>query len=102
VSTPADGTATLAGEWRAAQTMHIVAVSTHQHHRGSGISVHQLDGAGTDMGELVYSRSWEHPNVRWFPEPLTVAPGEGFRFTCNWSNPDDHPVHFGATSEDEM
>jgi hypothetical protein len=102
IDIPANGTGSLTAEWHTPANMHIVALSTHQHRRGTGISVNRVDGAGADMGELVYSRSWEHPNVRWFPTALALEPGEGIRFTCNWSNPDDHPVHFGPTSEDEM
>ena len=33
---------------------------------------------------------------------MRLQAGEGFRFTCSWQNPDDHPVYFGVTSEDEM
>jgi len=102
IDIPAKASASLTAEWRAPSNMHIVALSTHQHRRGTGITVNRIDGTGADMGELVYSARWEHPNVRWFPTALALEPGEGFRFTCNWSNPDDHPVHFGVTSEDEM
>lgn len=51
---------------------------------------------------LVESPSWEHPRVRWFQQAMRLQAGEGFCFTCSWRNPDDHPVHFGVTSEDEM
>jgi hypothetical protein len=99
---PPHGTASFTGEWHVPENMHIVELSTHQHRRGTGVTINRVDAAGGDMGELVYSRSWEHPTERWFPEPLALQPGDGFRFTCTWNNPDDHPVRFGVTSEDEM
>jgi hypothetical protein len=34
--------------------------------------------------------------------PGRLPAGDGLRFTCEWSNPDDHPVRFGVTTEDEM
>ena len=69
---------------------------------GTLVRVHHIDAAGNDMGELVVSDDWEHPSVQWFPQALRLGAGEGIRFTCEWSNPDDHPVHFGVTTEDEM
>jgi hypothetical protein len=33
---------------------------------------------------------------------MRVRAGDGFRFTCEWKNDDDHPVHFGVTTDDEM
>jgi len=66
------------------------------------MSVHELDAAGNDMGELVSSTDWEHPTVRWWVHALRLPAGAGLRFTCDWQNPDDHAVRFGVTTEDEM
>jgi len=69
----------------------------------AGVTLNRVDAAGNDMGQLVVTTSWEHPTVRWFDEgALRLDAGEGLRFTCAWDNPDDHEVHFGVTSEDEM
>jgi hypothetical protein len=102
IQIPARGDATLTGEWHAPVALNVVQLSTHQHHRGTRVSVHQIDAAGADMGELVESPDWEHPTVRWFEQALRIPAGEGFRFTCDWHNPDDHPVGFGVTTDDEM
>jgi hypothetical protein len=102
IDVPAHGTASITGEWHSPGDLHIVQLSTHQHHRGTGVSIHHIDAAGNDLGELVLTRSWEHPTVRWFPEAMQLPAGEGLRFTCAWENPDDHAVHFGVTAEDEM
>ncbi len=102
IDIPPQASASLTGEWHAPVPLNIVQISTHQHHRGTLVSVHHMDAAGNDLGELVASPDWEHAKVRWFPKALRVEAGESFRFTCNWTNPDDHPVHFGVTTEDEM
>jgi hypothetical protein len=102
INIPAQGSASLTGEWRAPADINLVQISTHQHHRGTGVTVHQIDAAGNDVGGLVSSPDWEHPSVTWYTTAKTIHAGEGLRFTCEWSNPDDHPVHFGVTTEDEM
>lgn len=102
IDIPAKGSASVSGEWHAPTDLNIVSVSTHQHRRGTGILVHKIDAAGNDMGPLVDSPNWEHPTVRWFKQAMRLQAGEGFGFTCSWQNPDDHRVHFGVTSEDEM
>jgi hypothetical protein len=102
ITIPAQGTASLTGEWRASANINLVQISTHQHHRGTRMTVHQIDAAGNDVGELVTSPDWEHPSVNWYHTAKPIHAGEGLRFTCEWSNPDDHSVHFGVTTEDEM
>jgi len=102
IDIPARGDAALTAEWHTRTDLNIVNISTHEHHRGTLVRVHHIDAAGNDMGELVVSNDWEHPSVQWFPQALRLGAGEGIRFTCEWSNPDDHPVHFGVTTEDEM
>ena len=102
INIPPHGGAALTGEWQTPTALNIVQLSTHQHHRGTLMSIHHIDAAGNDMGELVVSDSWEHPNVEWYPQTMRLPAGEGLRFTCEWENPDDHAVHFGPTTEDEM
>ncbi len=103
IDIPANGSAALTGEWHTSAPLNFVQLSTHQHRRGSGVTVNRVDAAGNDMGQLVVTTNWEHPTVRWFNEgTMRLEPGEGLRFTCAWRNTDDHAVHFGVTSEDEM
>jgi hypothetical protein len=103
ISIPPLGGATLTGEWHTTTALNFVQLSTHQHRRGTGVTVNKVDAAGTDMGELVSTSSWEHPTVRWFNEGTErLEAGQGVRFTCTWQNPDDHGVYFGVTTEDEM
>jgi hypothetical protein len=103
IDIPARGSAALTGEWHTNTALNLVQVSTHQHHRGTGVTVNKIDAAGNDLGLLVSTSNWEHPAVRWFDEGTQrLEAGQGLRFSCAWQNPDDHPVHFGTTTEDEM
>jgi hypothetical protein len=94
--------AALTGEWHTPNALNLVQISTHQHHRGTRVTVDRVDPQGNDLGPLVVSTQWDHPSVRWFPEILRIPAGEGIRFTCEWQNDDDHPVTFGVTTDDEM
>jgi hypothetical protein len=51
-------TSSLTAEWHI-RPMHIVAISTHQHRRGTGISVNRLDANGADMTSSSGAR-WGH------------------------------------------
>jgi hypothetical protein len=103
IDIPAQGSAALTGEWHTRTPLNFVQLSSHQHRRGTGVTVNRVDAEGNDMGRLVDTTNWEHPDVEWYDAgALRLNPGEGLRFTCAWTNPDDHAVHFGVTSEDEM
>ena len=103
IDVPPNGSAALTGEWHTNAPINFVQLSTHQHHRGTGVTVNHVDASGNDMGQLVITTNWEHPTVRWFDAgTMRLEAGEGLRFTCAWANPDDHAVHFGVTTEDEM
>ena len=102
IDIPPLGDGSLTGEWHAPVDLNMVQLSTHQHHRGTRMSVHHIDASGADLGELVVSPDWEHPTVKWYQQALRIKAGDGIRFSCEWSNPDDIRVHFGVTSEDEM
>lgn len=103
IDIPPNGSAELTGEWHTSVPLNFVQLSTHQHHRGTGVTINRIDAQGNDMGELVITNRWEHPTVRWFDAgTMRLEAGEGLRFHCAWSNPDAHAVHFGVTTEDEM
>jgi len=99
---PPRSSASLTSEWHAPVDLNVVQISTHQHKRGTHTSVHRVDAAGNDMGELFEAETWDHPGERWFNPAFRLQQGEGFRFTCEWQNPDDRLVTFGVTTDDEM
>ncbi len=54
------------------------------------------------LGTASLTAEWIAPFAYWPATPMRVEPGDGFRFTCEWKNDDDHPVRFGVTTNDEM
>ena len=62
----------------------------------------KFTSGGQDAGQIFENDDWNHPYEYWPATPIRVEPGDGFRFTCEWKNDDDHPVRFGVTTNDEM
>jgi hypothetical protein len=79
----------------------VIELSSHQHKRGTRVTIERLEGAA-NMGQIFETTNWETPTELWPPEPMRVRAGDGFRFTCEWKNDEDHPVRFGVTTDDEM
>ena len=101
ISIPPLGTASLTGEWIAPFAMNVIQLSSHEHKRGTRVAIHLLSG-GQDAGQIFENDDWNHPYEYWPATPIRIEPGDGFRFTCEWKNDDDHPVRFGVTTNDEM
>jgi hypothetical protein len=99
---PPLGTQTITSDWHAPADMNVVQLSTHQHKRGTHVDIRLIDDAGNDLGPLFEAGDWEHPGERWFDPAFRLAKGQGIRFTCGWTNPDDRMVTFGVTTNDEM
>ena len=75
IEIPPQSSASLTGEWHTSVDLNLVELSTHEHHRGTLVSVHEVDEAGNDMGELVSSSDWLHPTVRWWNQAAYPATG---------------------------
>src|SRR5262245_9381145 len=111
IKIPAGGEQTIVGEWTAPTDLNIIQLSSHQHRFGTLVTaeVEQDDGSFT---EVLRSESWEHPAEVWMheslpwrdqkPAVLRLAQGQRLRWTCRWHNADDHRVHFGVKTTDEM
>ena len=58
---------------------------------------------GTESGEVFYTNDdWHNPKIVKYDTPITVPAGTGFEYSCTWKNPNDFPITYGLTSEDEM
>jgi hypothetical protein len=82
----------------------IWAMTTHTHHWGTQFRV-QKSTSRTDPGTSIYDYpdwSWDAPPVKSFDTPLTFAPGEGTRFTCEYLNRSSSQVNFGESALAEM
>lgn len=86
----------------AGKQRHVFALSTHTHHLSTRTSIHRIDAAG-EYGALLYeSVSWAEPPLTMFVPVLTLQPSERLRLTCDYLNPSDRVVKFGAKADDEM
>jgi len=75
---------------RLPQDVTILRATTHQHIRGTGVTVF-LDGAGGETGTepVLESRDWEHPTV--LDSELRVGAGSYLRTVCQYHG-DDHDL----------
>lgn len=101
IEVPPHGTASLTSEWHAPVDLNVIQLSTHQHKRGTGVTIDAMVD-GVDAGQLFRNTNWAEPRDYNPPAPIRVKAGDGFRFTCEWKNDDDYPVRFGVTTNDEM
>ena len=101
ITIPAHATGTLVSEWHAPIDLNVIELASHQHKRGTRFTIERLEN-GVDTGRIYETTNWETPSELWPTEPMRVRAGDGFRFTCEWKNDDDHLVHFGVTTDDEM
>jgi len=87
-----------------APPVHVFSALPHMHQLGELITTTQFPG-GTDGGatvDLGGQLSWDFQNQILVPVHATLNPGDRIETRCRWKNPNDHPVTFGPTTEDEM
>ena len=76
-------------------------MASHTHGLGQEFTVAPFDGA--TVGDVFYVNDDLHePKIVQYEEPLGVPAGQGFEWSCTWSNPNDFPVEYGTTTADEM
>ncbi len=86
------------------------ALTTHQHHLGTGLLVWYGDGADDPNKMLVAEgKNWADPPVELFAPPLDfpkngngASSTKGLAFQCKWNNPTPNDVTFGEGFNDEM
>ena len=80
----------------------VLFLSTHTHQLARRAEIHLFDGART--GEKIYSNDdWHAPPLQdYTAAPLHVAAGQGFEFSCHYTNLTEREVHWGFEAKDEM
>jgi hypothetical protein len=101
IAIPAGGEQTLTAEWTAPVTLNLVYLATHQHRLGTYANLELVDANGTPH-RFYENHDWEHPFSYWPQQPIRLEQGQKMRITCRWENTDDHLVHFGPKTTDEM
>ena len=81
--------------------VEVLFLASHTHGLGDQFTVAPFDG--TTVGEVFYVNDDLHdPKIVQYEEPMVIPAGQGFEWTCTWSNPNDFPVTYGLTTADEM
>jgi hypothetical protein len=58
---------------------------------------------GPDHGKLVWSsKDWEHDTEHRFPQPILMKAGQGFKWSCGFTNPSNKNLRMGTSASDEM
>jgi len=79
----------------------VLFLSSHTHQLATSVEVRPFDGTAT--GDVLYTNTdWRSPALETFAQPLHVAKGSGFEFSCNYRNPTAETVHWGFRAADEM
>jgi len=83
------------------EDVEVQFLASHTHSLGVEFTVAPYDGE--TVGDIFYTNDdWHDPKIIQYQPALVVPAGEGFEYTCTWTNPNDFPVSYGSTSEDEM
>lgn len=77
------------------------AITSHQHRLGTHFTISKSADAGAVGTPLYENSDWEHPLLQQYPDgaPLTFAPGEGFRWVCQFRNTTSSYISFGQSAE---
>lgn len=80
----------------------LFGITTHQHRRGTLMTVGKSTSADDPGTELIHGQPWDNaPFIHWDDDHLvTFAPDEGLRWQCFYDNPDSQTIKFGESAED--
>ena len=101
INIPANATHT---EWTRCvmnEDVEVLFLASHMHQLGVEFNISLFDG--TESGEVFYTNDdWHNPKIIKYDTPISVPAGSGFEYSCTWTNPNDFPINYGLTSDDEM
>lgn len=88
---------------RALADTNVFGLTTHQHQRGTRMSVWKSDGLEvSEEQSMADNTDWEDPPLERFDPPISFGPGEGMAYRCQWNNATNAYVDFGEDFDDEM
>lgn len=76
-------------------------IQRHTHRLGTDYTVWSVD-RDENLTELWKSEDWQEDIEFTFDEPVLVRAGEGYRYQCNFENPENRAITFGTKATDEM
>jgi hypothetical protein len=81
---------------------HLISISTHQHHLGTGIQVWESSAAGQKGTQLANDTNWANPSWTMLQPEVVFNGTNGLTFDCSWNNTTSQEVKFGESALDEM
>ena len=95
-------TATLEATCTVPFDVDMVVLSSHAHQYLRRFEMRVFDGEET-LPEVIYeSLQWDSPAIVPLAEPLRLGAGQGLTFSCEYANPTDQPITYGAGELEEM
>ncbi len=97
---PPNSKQTFTSECRFTQDVIVSKLTRHTHQWGKDFST-EFAG-GPNSGQHIWTTPNYEETEHFFPEPLLIKDGEGFRFSCAFDNTTPKTLKFGLKATDEM
>jgi hypothetical protein len=100
INTPPMSDATFKNGCTLHQETEVFSLIRHTHRWGTDFDV-WFKGGERDGKHVFHSADYEDVEHR-FETPIRMKPGEGFDFSCSYTNTESYPLTFGLKATDEM
>ena len=101
VDVPPHETGKFTAECHFKDDLMVTSILRHTHQQGRDFSVWYA--GGDSDGDLVWtSHDWKNEPDYTFKSPVLVKANDGFKFECDFENPNDTPLRYGIRGTDEM
>ena len=85
------------------EAVEVLVLAGHQHALGTRFDIARYDQSTGEVGDGFFSNDdWHTPKITQYEEPILVSAGQGFEWTCEWTNTTEDEVNYGNESTDEM
>jgi len=101
IDTPPGESRSFVGECQYTQDVMVPSITRHTHRWGTDFTV-WFSGGDKDGEHIWTSHDFQEDTLHEFEQPLLMKAGEGFRFECDYQNPEAAPLRFGPNATDEM
>jgi hypothetical protein len=101
VDVPPHESGTFTAECHFKDDLMVTSLLRHTHQQGRDFSV-WYSGGDRDGQHIWTSHDWKNEPGYDFTSPTLVKANEGFRFECDFDNPNDSELRYGIKGTDEM
>jgi hypothetical protein len=82
--------------------MHLVSITTHEHHLGTRVQAWTSASPGDVSNPIVDDQDWTQPSWKTLDPTVDFTGKNGLSFQCDWTNTTAETVTFGESALDEM